>query len=537
MNPPTSNRSWALAGIAVFLLLPFLAGAATLTVLNTNGDNSDDSLRKAIGDAMPGDTIVFDIGLDASTIRLDGTELLVDKDLTIDASGLSDGITIDGDKGDDGPSADDSRVMTVDAGAVVLIKSVTFTGGMTKDALAGRSESAGGGIRNIGTLTLEDCTISDNRTGESAEGGGISNEDSGFLVMKRCTVSGNRTGDGIEDIGTGFAGDGGYGGGIANGFDATLEMERCTISGNSTGDGVSNPSNTRGSAGGYGGGIVNSGTGPATLRQCTVSGNFTGNGGAGSTSSGNGGYGGAFANEASAQTPVFLTLEGCTVVGNGTGNGGGGGGTSNVGGNGGGIALVGGGYMVALTDTIIAGNTIGAGANGPDLEVGFDTTLAGVNLIGDNSSRSGGVATTFPAPATPGTPNVNGDFVGTGASPLFHGLGALADNGGPTLTQLPLNGSPALDPTGGATSSGFATDQRGFTRILGSAMDIGAVEAPGFVPPVVRATVPAADPSDLLRKLKKLKKKAKNAKRKGQKAKAKKYKKQIKKVTAQIRAL
>lgn len=52
-------------------------------------------------------------------------------------------------------------------------------------------------------------------------------------------------------------------------------------------------------------------------------------------------------------------------------------------------------------------------------------------------------------------------------------LGDLTDNGGPTLTHLPLEGSPAID------AGGFdcpATDQRGILRPQGRECEIGAVE-------------------------------------------------------------
>jgi hypothetical protein len=63
-------------------------------------------------------------------------------------------------------------------------------------------------------------------------------------------------------------------------------------------------------------------------------------------------------------------------------------------------------------------------------------------------------------------------------------LGPLQNNGGPTFTQAPLPGSPAIDA--GKNFSGSATDQRGFARTLniagvpnsagGDGTDIGAVE-------------------------------------------------------------
>lgn len=52
-------------------------------------------------------------------------------------------------------------------------------------------------------------------------------------------------------------------------------------------------------------------------------------------------------------------------------------------------------------------------------------------------------------------------------------LGPLQDNGGPTLTHLPLPGSPAINH---GAAHGFDFDQRGLTRVQGVAADIGAVE-------------------------------------------------------------
>src|SRR5262249_28196708 len=58
-----------------------------------------------------------------------------------------------------------------------------------------------------------------------------------------------------------------------------------------------------------------------------------------------------------------------------------------------------------------------------------------------------------------------------GVSPLLGGIG---NNGGPTLTQQLLAGSPAIDA---GTGSGCpSTDQRGVARPIGGACDIGAYE-------------------------------------------------------------
>ena len=59
-------------------------------------------------------------------------------------------------------------------------------------------------------------------------------------------------------------------------------------------------------------------------------------------------------------------------------------------------------------------------------------------------------------------------------------LGALADNGGPTETMLPLPGSPLIDAGGSTvpTFPGNQFDQRGagYARLSGAGLDIGAVE-------------------------------------------------------------
>jgi hypothetical protein len=62
----------------------------------------------------------------------------------------------------------------------------------------------------------------------------------------------------------------------------------------------------------------------------------------------------------------------------------------------------------------------------------------------------------------------------TGTDPR---LGPLQNNGGPTPTLLPLSGSPVIDAgVTAAVPPGLTVDQRGLPRVVGSAVDIGAVE-------------------------------------------------------------
>jgi hypothetical protein len=61
-------------------------------------------------------------------------------------------------------------------------------------------------------------------------------------------------------------------------------------------------------------------------------------------------------------------------------------------------------------------------------------------------------------------------------APGAAGIGALADNGGPTWTHALGAGSPAIDAASDAACP--ATDQRGVARPQGARCDIGSYEAP-----------------------------------------------------------
>ena len=90
------------------------------------------------------------------------------------------------------------------------------------------------------------------------------------------------------------------------------------------------------------------------------------------------------------------------------------------------------------------------------------------------------------------------DKVGSTNNPL---LGALANNGGPTPTLLPLAGSPLIDAVPSAachsgSAAGITTDQRGLPRPgvgigTGPNCDIGAVELQGTPAPTPVAIQPA----------------------------------------------
>jgi hypothetical protein len=144
---------------------------------------------------------------------------------------------------------------------------------------------------------------------------------------------------------------------------------------------------------------------------------------------------------------------------------------------------------VSLENSVVAGNFDLVGIDQPDLFCGANLAAfaaTGSSLIGAND----GCEAFFPA----GSPNANGDFVGTVAAPLAPLLLPIADNGGPTPTHRPVLTppfliSPLIDrgscPGVGADQRGFGDLAAGLRRVDladvptppgGDGCDIGAVE-------------------------------------------------------------
>lgn len=163
------------------------------TVVNSLADtvNATDnliSLREAIIYASILDQdITFDNTLTAGTITLSSKELSLYQSITIDATSIG-GITID--------AANQSRVITVANTEInVFLINLTLTGGFT--------DGHGGGIYNIGAVTLDHTTVTANTS--TSSGGGVYNE-FGALTLQHSTVTGNTSatrGAGIyNDFGT-----------------------------------------------------------------------------------------------------------------------------------------------------------------------------------------------------------------------------------------------------------------------------------------------------------------------------------------------
>lgn len=121
--------------------------------------------------------------------------------------------------------------------------------------------------------------------------------------------------------------------------------------------------------------------------------------------------------------------------------------------------------IVDLEGSLIAGNT--AGEMGPDIRAEGVLESKGGNLIGDLAS-SNLLPATFEATDRVGSSE---DMPSTAIDPL---LGPLQDNGGPTETVAPLEGSPARDLY--SDPCVVEHDQRGITRHQGGGCDAGAVE-------------------------------------------------------------
>ena len=315
----SSLRFWNL----LFLSLLFTGALySQITVTSTN-DSGNGSLRQAIADASPGDTIIFDAALNGETITLAGSQLTIVDSLTIDASGLSNGLILD--------ANDQSRVMEIEANTVVSLHSLTLIGGQANESFTSTADGGGIFAGNGVTLTLQNCTLSDNVAGNGTDGfggddggfggrgGAIFADNGSILTLNSCTLSNNRTGNGGDGDGDNggfeffegtFGGKGGDGGAIFVDRFSDLTLNACTLYNNMTGNGGDGtPGETRGGDGdgGSGGAIsVSSSTITLALDSCTISSN---------TSSATGRGGGIFGSGSTS-----LTIENSIVAGN-SGNG------------------------------------------------------------------------------------------------------------------------------------------------------------------------------------------------------------------------
>lgn len=449
-----------------------LAGSATFTV--TRGDDpaangctvSDCSFREAVAAAnLSGGTVEIPDGTD---VVLTQGEVLVTGEVTIAGAGPN-ASSING--------SDNGRVLNVSGEA--HIEGVEITrgfigsgcgGGIFNDGIAtlddvliyfNGSAGQGGGVCNDGILTIENSTIDDNGARGDPAGGGVFN--SGVLDIAHSTITGNTA--------TSSSG-GGDGAGLAN--TGVLTVMYTMIENNaatssvcdecSSGAGIDNDgtltlewSTVRDNSGDNGAGLGNSGD--ATIRRTTFSGNEAG----------------AIVNSAAGA----MTISNSTISGNlaapypdsGVG------GITNFG-------------TLSLTNDTIANNTdlqfaVGGLFNGTTGSSDYKATIfsnngqKNCNTAGSHASAGYNVFDDDTC-ATTGSDQTVADAM----------IGPLADNGGPTLSHMPLAGSPAINSGGPGCPT---PDQRGALRAGGC--DAGSVEFGSAAPTPSPTPSPTATPT------------------------------------------
>lgn len=179
--------------------------------VTTTADTGAGSLRQALTDAAAyagANTITFSNGLSGGTITL-STEIIVGDTagVTVDASALAGGITIDG-------GAGTNRLFSISSGANVTLTALNLTGG---DASGASNNGLGGAVQNAGTLVMNRCTLYGN-SAPLGSGGAIYS--TGTLTLTQCTISGNS----VENLGGGLYASG------------TVSLSHVSIANNSAGD-------------------------------------------------------------------------------------------------------------------------------------------------------------------------------------------------------------------------------------------------------------------------------------------------------------
>ena len=138
-----------------------------VTTLSDVVDSFDDliSLREAILYASSGDTITFDSSLNGSTITLNQSDgfgvLSIDKAISIDASALSSGLTINGNGG---------QIFDVTDSGELSLNGLTITGAENPLQVVDNEEIAGwgGAIYAEGDVWIANCTFDSNSAGYGA---------------------------------------------------------------------------------------------------------------------------------------------------------------------------------------------------------------------------------------------------------------------------------------------------------------------------------------------------------------------------------
>lgn len=412
---------------------------STITVTNGN-DSGIGSLRQAINDAVSGDTIDFDPGV--TIITIDSSLDILSKNLTIIGNGSS-SLQITN-------NLTNFRFITIDN------SSVSISG----IKLKGNGGSGGIVTSNAINLTLNDVIIEDHSFSTFGFGAGM-HFNGGTLNMTNTIIQNNSTNS--------------NGGGVyiqASGANISNSSIIGNISASGNGGGMyitprdangllasivdtSIESNSANEAGGIyliSGGFFMS----VSINRCAILNNSASLiGGIHNTNTTLGLYnttinGNSSTSGAGGISASIATIRNCTITEN----------TTSDANRAGGIYSASSGTLIS--NTIVA-NNINSGGGPLDVSGAFTATPpnSGFNFIGNKTG-----STDFNDPS-----NLTGNPI----------LGPLANNGGPTLSQTPLPGSPVIDKgSNSLIPPGVQLDQRHFNRIINGGIsltvDIGSVE-------------------------------------------------------------
>ena len=304
------------------------------------------------------------------------------------------------------------------------------------------AQRAGGGLEIVNAnVTVSDSVIQLNDVATGAmpgNGGGVHVGGGSEVTLSTTSVVLNSA---VE------------GGGLWVGGGSTLNVNQSSVGAAGTEFGTASPFGNTATE--DGGGIYNAG-GTLNVVASTIAFNVAGDGGTGV----GGGIG---------QDGGTTTLTNSTVSDNSAADAGGG------------IDVAGG--TITLDSVTVADNA--GDDTGNQIAIDAAATATATNSIfadGDSDSAAGEEADDIEGTFAAGSDynltsdEDNGNFDAGDTNNVFEAdpmLTVLDDNGGPTLTRLPMDGSPVVD----AGETTLAEDQRGTTRPLFAADDIGAVES------------------------------------------------------------
>ena len=392
---------------------------ASASIVTTTADSGPGSLRAAIANAAPGETITFAV---TGAVTLTSDQLPLTTDLNIVGPG-ADRLAIQRD-----PAAPAFRIFNVQS--TVSISGLSIRNGAADTF----NDDNGGGIQNHGQLTLIDCIVENNVAArEYSRGGGILNRDEASLWVTNCVFRQNRCpgdygeGGGIYVFGEVTVLNSSFldnyvkdrGAGMHVDYFGAARVSGSTFSGN-----VVQGREPQGA------GIYNYGW--LALTNSTLSGNTSFNTGGGIHNDG---------------LSLALRIESCTIV-------------SNYANYGGGIYLnkVWGPRANVIHNSIVAANS------GTDIYNRDELISEDYNVIG---TMFGQLLAAQPL-----------DQIDVNIHELD--LGPLRNNGGTTMTHELLPGSIAFQT--GDNVHCLPTDQRGFPRPHYAHCDVGAFEVNNLSP-------------------------------------------------------